>query len=73
MKVNTLGGNDELEPLATGSMKTLNERHENFKGIMEHSFKERSSDVDSIEERIKHASRNYGALEATHEDEKLKE
>ena len=54
------GRDPELEPLETGTMKSLDEKHELTKGIMEKGFRDRAPDPDSIEERIKLASRNFG-------------
>ena len=63
VSVKQAGGSLELEPLETGSMKTLPSHHDLTKDIVRDAFKERVPDSDSIEERIKWASRNYGAQE----------
>ena len=58
--VTASGGSQELEPLETGSMKDLPTKYELTKGIVADGFKEKPSNVDSIENRIKGASRNHG-------------
>ena len=57
------GGSAELEPLETGSMKDLPTKYELTKGLMGNGFKEKVPAIDSIEDKIKGASRNHGADE----------
>ena len=61
--VTASGGSQELEPLETGSMKDLPSRYELTKGIVTNGFKEKAPAIDSIEDKIKGASRNHGADE----------
>ena len=65
------GGSAELEPLETGSMKDLPTRYELTKGLMGNGFKEKAPAVDSIEDKIKGASRNHGADEMRQISDKL--
>ena len=61
--VTAAGGNAELEPLETGSMKTLPNLRELKSGLLRDGFKERAANPSSIEYRIKRSSRNHGAGE----------
>ena len=63
--VTAINGNPEHEPLETGSMKTLPNIHDLKKNLMNEGFKEPRPDRDSVEERIKWASRNFGGEEKT--------
>ena len=65
------GGKPEFEPLETGSMKTMPNINDLAKNIFRDGFKEKAADRDSIEERIKGYSRNFGDEEATKTAEKL--
>ena len=66
------GGKAELEPLETGNFKSLDSKFDMKKLITRDGFKEKSADRDSVEERIKWGSRNYGNEEATKIQNKLK-
>ena len=66
------GGKPELEPLETGSFKTLDSKFDMKKFITRDGYKEKAADRDSIEERIKWGSRNYGNEEATKIQNKLR-
>ena len=68
--VTSINGNYEHEPLETGSMKTLPNLHDLKKNLMNDGFKEAKSDKDSVEERIKWASRNFGGEEKVKTAEK---
>ena len=61
--VKAAGGNAELEPLETGSMKTLPNLRELKKNLLKDGFKEKAPAPSSIEAAIKKASRNHGAEE----------
>ena len=61
--VTAVGGNAEFEPLTTGSMKTLPNLNDLKKGLLVDGFKEAEPDCDSIEQRIKRASRDFGGEE----------
>ena len=65
------GGKPELEPLETGSFKSLDNKFDMKKFITRDGFKEKGADRDSIEERIKWGSRNFGNEEATKIQNKL--
>ena len=48
-----------MEPLETGSMKTLPGIRDLTKNLLRDGFKERAPDRDSIEAKIKSASRSF--------------
>ncbi len=54
-------GRPELEPLDTGSFKTLPRLHDLRKDLLKNGFREEHPERDSVEERIKMGSRNFGA------------
>ena len=66
------GGKPELEPLETGNFKSLDSKFDMKKFITRDGFKEKPADRDSVEERIKWGSRNFGNEEATKIQNKLK-
>ena len=68
--VTSINGNPEHEPLETGTMKTLPNLHDLKKNLLRDGFKEAKSDTDSVEERIKWASRNFGGEEKVKTAEK---
>ena len=61
--ITAAGGNAELEPLETGSMKTLPNLRELKANLLKDGFKEKAADPSSVEAAIKKASRNHGAEE----------
>ena len=61
--VTKAGGDAELEPLETGSMKTLPTLRELKANLLRDGFKEKPADPNSIEFAIKRASRNHGGEE----------
>ena len=65
------GGSAELEPLETGSMKDLPTHYELTKDLLSNGFKEKKPYIDSIEDKIKGASRNHGADEMRQINDKL--
>ena len=62
--VKSHGGKTELEPLETGSMKTMPNLNDLTKNVFRDGFKEQPADKDSVEERIKGNSRNFMPDEA---------
>ena len=65
------GGSAELEPLETGTMKDLPTKYELTKGLLSNGFKEKQPYIDSIEDKIKGASRNHGEDEMRQISDKL--
>ena len=61
--VKAAGGDSELEPLETGSMKTLPNLRELKKNLLKNGFKEKAAAPSSVEAAIKKASRNHGTEE----------
>ena len=61
--VKASGGNVELEPLETGSMKTLPNLRELKKNLLKDGFKEKAAAPSSVEASIKKSSRNHGGEE----------
>ena len=61
--IKSAGGSAELEPLSTGSMKTLPGLRELKANLLTNGFKEKSADPSSIEAAIKKTSRNHGKEE----------
>ena len=61
--IKAAGGNPELEPLSTGSMKTLPSLRELKQNLLKDGFKEKASDPSSVEAAIKKTSRNHGKEE----------
>ena len=65
------GGSAELEPLETGTMKDLPTKFELTHNLLRDGFKEKEPYIDSIEDKIKGASRNHGADEMRQINQKL--
>ena len=61
--IKAAGGNPELEPLTTGSMKTLPNLRELKKNLLRDGFNEKASEPNSVEAAIKKTSRNHGKEE----------
>ena len=69
--VKSHGGKPELEPLETGTMKTMPNIQDLTKNIFKDAYKERAADRDSVEERIKGHSRHFGPEDSTKVADKL--
>ena len=60
-----------MEPLETGSMKSLPGIRDLTKNLLRDGFKERTPDRDSIESKIKSASRSFMPDENRHTLDRL--